>query len=267
MISAIPVTGGSGRLSTTFSLRGTMKNQQWKLPVFITFVLFAVVGLAQTTPAGNAITSTAATANSTPPEPAATKPELQTRDQRYRLVAGDVFDIEFDLSPEFNQPAVTVQPDGFIFLRGVGDVKVEGQTMTQLRETIRNAYANILHDPIISIALKDFQKPFFVADGQVEHPGKYELHGPVTLTEAIAIAGGFLVSAKHSQVVLYHRLNDQWTEARLYNVKKMENLRDLKEDPVLHPGDMLFVPKNRLSKVQPFIPTSNVGMAGFTSPI
>jgi polysaccharide biosynthesis/export protein len=255
-------------MRTTFSLRGSMKNQQWKFPVYITIALFAVVGLslAQTAPTENAVASASANANS-PAAETTTKPELQTRDERYRLVAGDVFDVEFDLSPEFNQPAVTVQPDGFIFLRGVGDIKVEGQTMTQLRETIRNAYASILHDPIISIALKDFQKPFFVADGQLQHPGKYELHGQVTLTEAIAIAGGFLVSAKHSQVVLYHRLNDQWTEAHLYNVKKMESQRDLKEDPVLHAGDMLFVPKNRLSKVQPFIPTSNVGMAGFTSPI
>jgi polysaccharide biosynthesis/export protein len=256
-------------MSNTFNLRGTMKNQQWKFPVYITFIVFAIVGLglAQAAPTENAIANTTASANTAGPTATPAKPELQTRDMRYQLVAGDVLDISFDLSPEFNQLAVSVQPDGFIFLRGVGDVKVEGETMAQLRETIRTAYANILHDPIISISLKDFQKPYFVADGQVEHPGKYELHGSVTLTEAIAIAGGFLQSAKHSQVVLYHRLNDQWTEAHLYNVKKMENDRDLKEDPVLHAGDMLFVPKNRLSKVQPFIPNSNVGMSGFAAPI
>ncbi|MFZ0286968.1 MAG: hypothetical protein WAL32_17200, partial [Terriglobales bacterium] len=89
------------------------------------------------------------------------------------------------------------------------------------------------------------------------------LHCPVTLTEGIAMAGGFLDSAKHSQVVLYRRVNDQWTSAQIINVKKMEGDRDLKEDPLLHPGDMLFVPKNRMSKVKPFIPTSNVGMAAY----
>jgi len=34
---------------------------------------------------------------------------------------------------------------------------------------------------------------------------------------------------------------------------------------MLHPGDMLFVPKNRLSKVKPFIPTTNVGMAAYAA--
>lgn len=194
------------------------------------------------------------------------RPQFSPHDQRYRIFAGDVFDIAFDLSPEFNQTAVSVQPDGFITLRGVGDIKVEGQTMSEVRETIRTAYGKILHDPIISITLKDFQKPFFVADGQVGHPGKYDLHGPVTLTEAIAIAGGFQESAKHSQVLLYHRINDQWTEARLFNIKDMEKRGNLTEDPSLSPGDMIFVPKNRLSKVRQFIPTSNVGVAAYNTP-
>jgi hypothetical protein len=42
-------------------------------------------------------------------------------------------------------------------------------------------------------------------------------------------------------------------------VKKMEADHSLREDPFLHPGDMLFVPKNTLSKVKPFIPNSGVG--------
>jgi polysaccharide biosynthesis/export protein len=237
--------------------------------VYTLFVLIMAVSLgwAQAAPTATATAAPDGTPNSAEPAAQGARPQFQQHDQRYQLVSGDVFDLNFDLSPEFNQPAVAVQPDGFIFLRGVGDVKVEGQTMAQLRETIRGAYSQILHDPIISISLKDYQKPFFIADGQLGHPGKYELHGPVTLTEAIAIAGGFLDSAKHSQVVLYHRVSDQWLEARLYNIKKMEKDRNLAEDPVLHPGDMLFVPKNRLSKVKPFIPNSNVGMSGFAAPL
>jgi polysaccharide export outer membrane protein len=79
------------------------------------------------------------------------------------------------------------------------------------------------------------------------------------LTEAIAMAGGFLETAKHSQVVLYRRVDDNWTSAQLINVKKMEADRSLREDPFLHPGDMLFVPKNTLSKIKPFIPNASLG--------
>jgi polysaccharide biosynthesis/export protein len=186
-------------------------------------------------------------------------PQLQSRDARYEIHAGDSFDVNFELSPEFNQTSVTVQPDGFISLRGVGDIKVDGQTVPQLTRTLQTAYSKILHDPIISVVLKDFEKPYFIADGQIGRPGKYDLRGTVTLTEAIAMAGGFSDSAKHSQVLLFRRINDQWLEAKLINVKKMEKSGKLTEDPFLHSGDMLFVPKNAFSKFARFISAPSVG--------
>jgi len=108
--------------------------------------------------------------------------------------------------------------------------------------------------------LKDFERPYFIADGQVGHPGKYDLRGDTTVIQAVAIAGGLQNSAKHSQVVLYRRVNDDWIEAKLLNVKKMENSRNLSEDMHLKPGDMIFVPKNRISKIQQFIPSYGFNM-------
>jgi polysaccharide export outer membrane protein len=177
---------------------------------------------------------------------------------RYKLEFGDQFDVSFELSPEFNQ-TVTVQPDGYITLRGAGDVRVVGQTVPQLTETLKQAYGKILKDPVISVVLKDFEKPYFIADGQVGKPGKYELRGETTLTQGIAIAGGFNDAAKHSQVLLFRRVDSDWVSAKIINVKEMEKKGDLHEDPYLHPGDMLFVPKNRLSKIKPFLPTASMG--------
>jgi polysaccharide export outer membrane protein len=186
-------------------------------------------------------------------------PNFQQRYPRYKLEAGDQFDLAFELSPEFNQQSVTVQPDGYITLRGAGDVHVAGQTVPQLTETLKQAYAKILKDPVISVVLKDFEKPYFIADGQVGRPGKYELRGDTTLTQAIAMAGGFQDTAKHSQVLLFRRVNSEWVSAKIFNVKEMEKKGDLHEDPYLHPGDMLFVPKNRFSKIRPFVPTASMG--------
>jgi protein involved in polysaccharide export with SLBB domain len=235
----------------------------YRFPVLVAGVLVGLVMVcaAQANPqSGNGPVNTASVSS-----PGSNVPQFQERDARYRIVPGDVFDVNFDLTPEFNQQAVNVQPDGFVTLRGIGDVKVVGLTTPELRETIRNAYSKTLHEPIISITLREFQKPFFIADGQLGHPGRYEMHGPLTLSEGIALAGGFLESSKHSQVVLYRRVNDQWTSAQLVNVKKMENGRDMREDPLLHPGDMLFVPKSRFSKIKPFIPTPNVGIAAYAA--
>src|SRR5262249_43023492 len=126
--------------------------------------------------------------------------EFQQRNPRYRLEAGDSFEVFFELSPEFNQTA-TVQPDGYAALRGIDDLPVADCTMPELTQLLRSAYGQILHEPRIKVVLKDFEKPYFIADGQVGHPGKYDLRGNTTLTQAIAMSGGFLDSAKHSQVL------------------------------------------------------------------
>jgi polysaccharide export outer membrane protein len=185
--------------------------------------------------------------------------DFQQRTQRYRIEAGDTFDLNFDLSPEFNQLAVAVQPDGFVTLRSVGDLKVAGQTVPELTQTLRTAYAKILNEPQISVVLKEFEKPYFVAGGQVAKPGKYDMHGNVTVTQAIEIAGGFQSSAKHSRVYLFRRIDDQWTESKLIDVKKMEKQGSLGEDPFLHNGDMILVPKNTMSKIDRYIPNLSMG--------
>ena len=185
-------------------------------------------------------------------------PGLHKRNWRYRINPSDILELTFPLSPEFNQ-TVTVQPDGYITLRGVGDLPVAGQTLPELTESIKAAYSKILQDPEINVDPKEFEKPFFTVGGQVGKPGKFDWYGDITLTQAIAIAGGFTDASKHSQVLLFRRVSDQWTEARIINVKKMMSARDLQEDPELKPGDMLFVPKNALSKIKPFLPTTSVG--------
>jgi polysaccharide biosynthesis/export protein len=193
------------------------------------------------------------------PQQATNRPWFSQRHPRYEIRPGDVFDLVFEYTPEFNQ-TVTVQPDGYVSLRSVGDIYVVGQTVPQVTSSLGNAYGKVLNHPMVSVLLKDFEKPYFIADGQVGHPGKYELREDTTVVEAIALAGGFLPSAKHSQVVLYRRVSDQWSQAQLLDIKKMQSERNLSEDLHLQPGDMLFVPKNRLSKVMPFIPTSSLSM-------
>ena len=184
-------------------------------------------------------------------------PVFQTRNPRYLVEAGDSFDLLFELSPEFNQ-TVVVQPDGFVTLKAVGDLHVAEHTIPELRDLVRQAYAKILRDPIISISLKDFEKPYFIASGQVGRPGKYELRGDTTVVEAVAMAGGFNTSAKDSQVVLYRRVSQDWMQGRILDVKKMMHTKNLSEDLHIMPGDMIIVPQNRISKIKPFIPNTGV---------
>ena len=186
-------------------------------------------------------------------------PVLQHRNWRYQLHSADVLELSFPFSPEFNQ-TVTVQPDGYITLRGADSVHVEGQTLPQATSSLRTAYGKILHDPVIDVELKDFEKPYFIVGGEVGHPGKFDLRGETTATEAVAIAGGLKESSKHSQVLLFHRVPDGWIQVKRLNMKKMLKDANLEEDAYLQPGDFLYVPKNLMSKIQKFIPTSSLGL-------
>jgi len=172
---------------------------------------------------------------------------------------GDVIDIDFPLVPEFNQ-SVTVQPDGFISLKSAGDIHVQGLTSPETVEAIRAAYKNILHDPVLAITLKDFEKPYFTALGKVNKPGKYDLRGDTTVTQAIAIAGGLDDMAKHSQVLLFRHMDKDRIEIKTVDVKAMLKGGNMEEDFHLRPGDMIMVPKSTLSKLRPWIPNQSMGM-------
>jgi polysaccharide export outer membrane protein len=177
---------------------------------------------------------------------------LSTRTPRYELCASDSFDIAFPYASDFNQ-TVTVQPDGFVTLREIGDLHVAGLTVPQLTDLLTQRYGEVLHEPVVTVTLKDFNRPYFTVGGQVGKPGRFELRSDTTITEAIAVAGGFDSTSKHSQVLLVRKVSSQWAEVKTINVKRLYK-SNMSEDIHLRSGDMLYVPKNTLSKVKPWIP-------------
>jgi protein involved in polysaccharide export with SLBB domain len=177
----------------------------------------------------------------------------------YRLTKSDVIAISFPFSPEFDQ-TVSVQPDGYIGLKGTKQLFAEGVSVPELQEAIGRAYTGVLHDPDVTITLRDFDKPYFIVAGEVNHSGKFELRSDTTVSEAVAIAGGLTPRAKHSQLVLFRRVTDDLVESRLLDLKAMMKSRNLAEDMHLRPGDLLFVPQNLISKIKQYLPTSSVSM-------
>jgi polysaccharide biosynthesis/export protein len=177
----------------------------------------------------------------------------------YRLRPSDVVEISFTVAPEFNQ-TLTVQPDGYVLLKDAGMVPAEGLNLNEFRAAVEKAYQGYLHDPEAAIALKDFEKPYYIVGGEVGRPGKYDLRSEVTVSEAVQIAGGLTTQAKHSQVILFRRVNDELVESRVLNLKQMLKQRRLKEDARLEPGDMIFVPQNTISKIDRFLTRPSLSM-------
>jgi len=191
-------------------------------------------------------------------------PRLTTvTEDRYRLQPGDVLEIQYRYSPEFNQ-TVTVQPDGYITLEVGGDLKVAGMTVDQTRQAILKQASTRLQDPIATVILKEFQKPYFVVAGEVAQPGKIEMRERVTAIQAIMLAGGMKESAKSSQVVVFRKINSDIAEVKLLNLKTIRRTSDLENDLTLQPGDMVFVPRDKISKIERFMRVASV--AAFMAP-
>ncbi|MBZ5705166.1 MAG: polysaccharide biosynthesis/export family protein [Acidobacteriia bacterium] len=183
-------------------------------------------------------------------------PVLKQRDPRYKLTRNDVLVIDFPFTPEYNE-TVTVQPDGFINLKQLPDMHVEGMATPEVTDALKVAYSKLLHEPVITVVLQTFLNPYFIAQGEVKNPGKFQLYGDTSVVQAIGIAGGFTSSAKHSEVYLFRRVSDQWVSSQKLDIKQMLKSGNLAEDLHLQPGDMLWVPKSGVAKllsIQPLIP-------------
>lgn len=180
------------------------------------------------------------------------------REQRYHIQPGDVLTFEFRFTPEYNQK-VKVQPDGYVSLTGIDDLKVGGLNVEEVRAAAFEACRNQLREPVINIVLEEFSMPAYIVGGEVASPGRYDLRGQVTLSEAIQIAGGFNSSAHVEQVLLFRRAEEGWMESRQIDFKKVIK-SGLNEDVWLRPGDMVFIPRSKMGNVQRLMQAARVGV-------
>jgi len=180
-------------------------------------------------------------------------PSLQERHPHYQLQRDDVVNLTFPLSPEMNQ-TVTVQPDGYINLVNVGSVYAKGLTAPDLAAAVKQAYAGILHEPIINVDITDFQRPFFTVSGQVGKPGQYELRTDLTVAEGLAVAGGMTMTTAKTQVFLFRRTPKDYYEVKKVNLRDILNGKHVDEDLVLQPGDMIYVPEKFIANFRKYVP-------------
>ena len=185
--------------------------------------------------------------------------QLVTRDQPYRLQPSDVLELEYEYTPEYNQ-TVTVGPDGTVTLRLVGTVKVEGLSLDEATSAIKAKASVPLNHPELSLTLKEFVKPHFTIYGEVQKPGVYDMHGGVTVLQAIAMSGGQKETSKQTEVVLLRKVNGDMAEVKVIDTKAMSTADGVREDFALKPDDMIFVPKTKLGKVEPYVRVGSMGL-------
>jgi polysaccharide biosynthesis/export protein len=182
----------------------------------------------------------------------------------YTLHTGDVIVLNYRYTPEFNQ-TVTVQPDGCINLNIVGSVSVVGLSVDQVRQRIVDMASQRLNHPELTITLQQFEQPYVVVAGEVEHPGKFDLRENTTALQAVMLAGGFKDSARDTQVILFRRINADEAEVKRLDLHNVNKKADLERDAELEPGDMLLVTRNKMEHLSRFMKVTNLGV--FFNPV
>ena len=132
----------------------------------------------------------------------------------------------------------------------VGAVHLAGLTAEEALASIQSAYALTIDNPVVTLELKDFKRPYFIVSGEVRKPGKYDLRGYTSITEALATAGGFNEFAKRLSVLLFRRAGDEWYAVKALDLKKLLEGREVNEDIEIRAGDMIVVPATAFSKVR-----------------
>lgn len=184
--------------------------------------------------------------------------KLQTR-PRYLLRPGDTLDLQYRLTPEFNQ-TVMVQPDGYINVNIAGTLFVNGKTVDQTHDLIVEKVSTRLKDPELNLVLETFTHPYVVVAGQVAKPGQIEMKEDMTALGAILMAGGFTPNARAGQVIVFRKLNDSVAEVKVLKLSKVNKTSELEHDMALQAGDMILVPQDRISKIEHYLQVANVGL-------
>jgi polysaccharide biosynthesis/export protein len=166
----------------------------------------------------------------------------------YLVQVGDVLDIKFQLNPELNE-TVTVRPDGKISTSLFSDVGVYNRPVEHINETLRVLYRDELSDPRVSVIIRSFAPTRIYVSGEVATPGEFIVIGPaLTLTQAIARAGGILNSGRSSEIVILRRGAGEKTEVFKANYEAATQGADPTKDARLAPYDVVFVPKTGVAQ-------------------
>jgi len=183
--------------------------------------------------------------------------QLHQRPQ-YRLQPGDTVELQYHYTPELNQTAL-VLPDGDVNLNLVGNVKIGDLTLQQAHDLIVKKASERLNDPDLNLILRDFQRPYVVVAGEVQKPGRVDFREDTTAMQAILWAGGFLDSAQSGQVVLFRRVNSDLAEVKVLHLTNINKTAKLEHDMQLQQGDMLLVPRNKVTRLSKYMKLLNIG--------
>jgi polysaccharide export outer membrane protein len=108
----------------------------------------------------------------------------------YRIGGGDKLQINVYKETDLTQ-SLQVRPDGRITLPLVGDIAAAGQTPMQLQRRLTESLREFVANPVVTVMVVEVADRVIYVMGEVNTPGAVPLKGPMTVLQALAVAGGF----------------------------------------------------------------------------
>ena len=152
---------------------------------------------------------------------------------------GDVFDVRVFQEPDLSGTH-RVGPDGTIDFPLVGKLPVEGKSTTEIAALLQQRLLSFLHQPQVSILLREVNSKRVIIYGQVQHPGTFPYGGAMTLSQAISVAGGFTAMAARDRVRIQRAKGDHQEVVEVDMVAIAEGRAP---NQFVAPGDEVFVPE------------------------
>ena len=169
----------------------------------------------------------------------------------FKLGKGDVLSISVYDEPDLTLESVPVRPDGKLAFPLIGDVQVDGRNVEAISNEIRERLLQYVLEPRVSVVVREFNSLDYTLYGEVVNPGVYPLTTEVSITGAIAKAGGLTKGQFRASSVELADLTHAFL-ARNGQVMPVDFVRlirhgDVRFDIELQPGDYIHIPSG-LSK-------------------
>jgi polysaccharide export outer membrane protein len=154
----------------------------------------------------------------------------------FKVGPEDILKIIVWREPDFSG-LYTVHSDGKVTLPLVGDVQAGGLTAEEIQKNVTTSLSKLVVKPNVTVTVQQVLSQKYYMDGEVGRPGEYQLTAPLTVLEAISIAGGLREFANQKKIYILR--GDQRFR---FNYKEVIKGKNLAQNIRLQSGDHVVVP-------------------------
>ncbi len=158
----------------------------------------------------------------------------------YVIGPEDVLGVVFWREPEMSGD-VTVRPDGRVSIPVIGEMRAAGLEPETLRQQILTAARKYITDPNIVVVVRAINSRKVFITGRVTTPGAHPIVGPLTVMQAIALAGGLTEYADTKNIRVLREESTGTTTIKV-NYRDISKGNNLAQNIQLRPGDTVVVP-------------------------